>query len=191
MKLPEAITKLKSLIQNFNDANPDPAPVKFMEAELKDGSKVKIEPALEKGAKVVLIDAEGKEVEAPNGEHTVVTPDGAMIIKVEGGLIIEDPKKEEAPAEATLPPADMSAELAKVNQTLSGLVTSFEELKKENVKLKKQIEDSKEIQSETFKVVEQLAAVPAVTPTDTDEKHSHVNKFEQLAKNLKSIKAKI
>ena len=93
VELKEAFSKIKALIQKFEDSNKPE--VKFVEAELKDGTKVKIEPALAKDAKVIMVDAEGKEAPAPDGDYAVKAADGIMLVKVVGGVITEEPKKEE------------------------------------------------------------------------------------------------
>lgn len=55
---------------------------KFLDATLEDGTMVQIEPALEVGAAVIVIDAEGNPMAAPDGSHTLL--DGTVIETAEG-----------------------------------------------------------------------------------------------------------
>ena len=55
---------------------------KFLDATLEDGTMVQIEPALEVGAAVIVIDAEGNPIAAPDGSHTLL--DGTVVETAEG-----------------------------------------------------------------------------------------------------------
>lgn len=58
----------------------------FLDATLEDGTLVQIEPALELGAAVIVIDADGNPMAAPDAVH--VLADGTQVTTVEG-LITE------------------------------------------------------------------------------------------------------
>ena len=70
---------------------------KFLDATLEDGTMVQIEPSLEVGAAVIVIDAEGNPIAAPDGEHTLL--DGTVIETAEGLITnIEEAEAEEVEA---------------------------------------------------------------------------------------------
>jgi len=84
------------------------APVKaaFVSATLETGEAVEIEPALEVGAAVVVINADGEVLPAPDAIHTLVS--GELITTVEG-IITEIVPVEEEAAEAVEEEVEMEA----------------------------------------------------------------------------------
>jgi len=76
---------------------------KFMEATLEDGTLVNIEPALEIGAAVVVIDKEGNPEAAKDDTHTLAG--GDKIVTVEGVITEIIPFEEEAEIEEEVPMA--------------------------------------------------------------------------------------
>jgi acyl-CoA synthetase (AMP-forming)/AMP-acid ligase II len=61
----------------------------FAEATLKDGTTLK-SPNFEIGDDVKIVDADGNETPAPDGEHEIVLKDGTVMkIELEGGKITE------------------------------------------------------------------------------------------------------
>lgn len=68
--------------------------IKLVSAVLEDGTSVEIEPAIEVGAAVVVIDGDGNPVPAPDGVH--VLADGTQVATVEGIITeIAEPEMEE------------------------------------------------------------------------------------------------
>lgn len=104
---------------------------KFVDATLADGTAVKVEPAVEEGASVLVITAEGEEVPAPDGSHELA--DGVVIV-TEGGVIIEviaavAASAEEKPTvemEGEEEAADATVELMNVLASLAERVTALE-----------------------------------------------------------------
>lgn len=84
----EEVTKEEVVSENVES--------KFVSATLADGTSVEIEPSLEVGAAVVVIDAEGNPMAAPDAEHELA--DGTKIVTVEG-IITEIVEAEEVVAE--------------------------------------------------------------------------------------------
>jgi len=102
------------------------APVKaaFVSATLETGEAVEIEPALEVGAAVVVINADGEVLPAPDAMHTLVS--GEVITTVEGIITeivpveeeIEEPVEEEVEMEA---PAEVTEE-QKVKKVVKSII---------------------------------------------------------------------
>ena len=84
MEINSILEKIKKIV--FNEAEVEVPVVKdsFLDATLEDGTLINIEPALEIGAAVVVIDAEGNPAAAPDGEH--ILADGSKFITVEGRI---------------------------------------------------------------------------------------------------------
>lgn len=102
-----AIDKVKSILAGYFTKESE-APVKaaFVSATLETGEAVEIEPALEVGAAVVVISAEGEVSAAPDAMHTLVS--GEVITTVEG-IITEIVPVEEEAAEAVEEEVEMEA----------------------------------------------------------------------------------
>ena len=73
----------------------------FIDGKLVDGTIVRVEPAVEVGASVRVIDEAANEIDAPDGDHeledgTIIRTEGAIIVEV---IEPEAPAEEEVPAE--------------------------------------------------------------------------------------------
>ena len=73
----------------------EPTPQAFAMYDLEGGGQVSINGEIAVGADVMVIDGDGNEVPAPNGEHVLV---GVAKIKTEGGKIVEIMPLEEEPS---------------------------------------------------------------------------------------------
>jgi hypothetical protein len=196
-KAKEKIEEIRKLL--FGE-NPAPAPnpdAKFLDAELKDGTKIQIEgEVIEIGKKVKVIPADGSEpMEAPNG--TFELADGSKIV-VEGGLITEVIPA--APADA--PVENSEDEFKKQTaKSISDLQTEFKELKetlnavrKEKRELEsKMAEDKKsevEFKKELFSLIEKVLEVPVAKPTQAPSKFSTVkpDRFQEVLNTIKTLK---
>jgi len=80
MNKEEILSEVKRLLFN------KPVENKFLDAVLKDGTKVKVDGELVIGSQVLVVDAEGNEVPAPDAEHTL--EDGTLVTTL-GGIITE------------------------------------------------------------------------------------------------------
>jgi hypothetical protein len=58
----------------------------FLDAKLVDGTIVRVEPAVEVGAVVKVIDEAANEIDAPDGDHEL---EDGTIIRTEGAVIVE------------------------------------------------------------------------------------------------------
>jgi len=138
---------------------------KFDEATLADGTRItnKSDEKFAPGQNLYVVDAEGNEVAAPEGEHTtesgiVLTVDGAGVItgvkepdmEGEGSLEAKKEKMEEdmSPAEAVLDVAETVVEAGLSPEAVLEMVTPIIEeiaaVKEEVAAMKKAFEDYKD-----------------------------------------------
>jgi hypothetical protein len=162
---------------------------KFIDAELKDGTKIKVDgEKIDIGAKVMVLTPEG-EAEAPNGTHEL--SDGTKIT-TEAGIITEvipaQPPKEEQQASDKFDAKPAIDDLVKRVAALEELQAANKNLAKENENLKAQLEASIQVQKETFKLVEQLAAQPAEQSQKKKAFEFSINKEDNLKNIIKELK---
>jgi len=148
MNEPTLIDKIKKMI--YGEETPETVvPViksEFMEASLEDGTLVNIEPALEIGAAVVVIDAEGNPMAAPDAEH--ILAGGDKIVTVEGVITEIIPMEEEAEVEEEVPMAEEPTETQeqKVKKVVESIVKESHFASEEMVN--KAVEELKNLFSE-------------------------------------------
>lgn len=121
MEATNILEKIKKIVFGEEVAETPVVEHSFMDATLEDGTLINIEPALEVGAAVVVIDAEGNPAAAPDGEH--ILADGSKFITVEGRIteimpaeevVVED---EEVPM-ATEPTETQEQKVKKVVESI-------------------------------------------------------------------------
>jgi hypothetical protein len=104
----------------------DSEEVAMADATLEDGTTIRYEgDTPTEGARVVLVDEEGNEVPAPDGDHAL---EGGVTISVAGGVITAvSGAPEEAPAEEEMDAepkddkvADLEAEVSRLKDELAG-----------------------------------------------------------------------
>lgn len=81
MNKKEILDEVKRLLFN------KPVENKFLDAELVDGTKVRVDGELVADSSVFVIDAEGNETPAPDGEHLL--SDGKTMVVTTDGKIVE------------------------------------------------------------------------------------------------------
>lgn len=142
----------------------DEPELKFVEAALADGTKVKIDPELKEGAMVTLIAADGAESPA---EGEVVLADGTKLNCTAGKI------DKITPAEAPVD-EEMKKQLATLTETvntqmkkqLSTLEEKINAVTKENEKLKTQNEAFSKAITGTLELVKEIADAPAAKPAE-------------------------
>lgn len=185
MDLKEGIQKLKELIK-FSEAQS----IKLAEVALKDGSVLIIEGEVPEVGAVANVKAEDGLLPAPNGEH--IAEDGTIIVVLDGLVseIILPDAAPEAPAEGDVEMKKMIMAMnAKFELRLKDIESKFKSLNGElavaNTKLKAQ----SKVQSETFSIVEKIAALPAVKSIkDVAPIEAVPNKFSAIAEGIKKLK---
>ena len=169
----------------------------FLDAKLVDGTIVRVEPAVEVGASVKVIDEEANEIDAPDGDHeledgTIIRTEGAVIVEVmapeveEEEVEAEDEKeKEEMAAEETAEEeVDVEVKMAAIAadviaaesfasaDAVDAINTRFDEMEKA-IGL---ITD----------IVEKMAAKPSVEPTKkVNNPFAKANSQEELVEKMR------
>lgn len=169
----------------------------FLDAKLVDGTIVRVEPAVEVGASVKVIDEEANEIDAPDGDHeledgTIIRTEGAVIVEVmapeaeeedsEEEVEAEEKEKEEMAAEEVDVDVKMSAIAADViaahnfasAEAIEGINTRFDEMEKAIGMI--------------TDIVEKMAAKPSVEPTKkVNNPFAKANSQEDLVEKMKKV----
>jgi len=121
MEKDSIIEKIKRIVFGEEEVEVPVVKSEFLDATLEDGTLINIEPALEVGAAVVVIDAEGNPAVAPDAEHTLA--DGSKFVTVEG-VITEIMPMEEVVVEEEVPMAEDATETQeqKVKKVVESIV---------------------------------------------------------------------
>lgn len=164
----------------------------FAMYDLEGGGSVSINGEIAVGADVMVVDGDGNEVPAPDGEHVLV---GVAKIKTEGGKIVEIMPIEEEPTvevevEATeemaeaMPMPDhakemesMAERITKLEGMLADLMTRMDGMGKATEAMTAVVE---EIASAPTAEVSKPASFTYINPKNSQEK-----KFENLINALK------
>lgn len=197
--LQKLISPLESLRNNikamFNEAPIEagesaPAPIV---AEAADGTQLQIKGELAQGSEVTILNQDGTEVPAPNGD--IQLKDGSTISILEGKITEVKAPQDPAQSPADQPAAEMKEqpfekELKALTERINALTEKAALYEKANAVLMAKIEQSNAVISETFKVVEKIAGLPEEKPI---EKKGNVmfnkhDKLAHLAQTLKTIK---
>lgn len=189
--------KLKALFASDAPIDaPTDEPVKATEVEAQDGTKLKIEGDLAQGSKVTVLSQDGTEVPAPDGD--ILLKDGTTI-SIKDELIVEV----KAPEAPVLDDQPKEQPFAKEVQSLQTRITELSEklsaYEKANAILMSRVEkadatilQAKEVIVETFKVVEQIAGLPAEKSIEAKpmQFNKKTDKIAGIAEALKNIKTK-
>lgn len=162
-KLPE----IKKLLFSENET---PEVVEaFEDAKLQDGSIVRIDPSIEVGATVVVIGEDGETVPAPDAAHEL---ESGVIIRTEGGVVVEVMEPEAAPEEpaveveeemAEVPAFDADAFKEDILGAVSNLIKS--EIDAAAFASAKKVDEVTEAVSLVTDIMEKMAATPKEAPT--------------------------
>jgi hypothetical protein len=170
-KLPEIKKILFGSYDTSADVDVTDETSAFLDAKLVDGTIVRIEPDVEVGASVKVIDEEANEIDAPDGDHeledgTVIRTEGAVITEV-----IEAEVEEEAPeAKAEEVDEEMSSEEIDLEVKMAAIADDVVASKKfasaESVKgINDRFAEVERAISMITDIVEKMAAKPSVEPT--------------------------
>ena len=163
-KLPE----IKKLLFSENET-PEVTTEAFEDAKLVDGSIVRIEPAVEVGATVVVIGEDGETVPAPDAAHEL---ESGVIIRTEGGVVVEVMEPEAAPEEAPeeveeemveVPAFDADAFKEEILGAVSNLIKS--EIDAAAFASAKKVDEVTEAVSLVTDIMEKMASTPKEAPT--------------------------
>lgn len=156
---------------------------KFVDATLADGTAVKVEPAVEEGASVVVVTADGEEVPAPDGEHALA--DGKVIVTADGIII----QIIEAPAEGELMEDKDEDKFSALTETVAKLAAEVAKLRdrQDAFEKNKPAAPEAEVKSEEFKA---LSAQVAKIATDLTSANEVVVKLADQSKEKPAAKFK-
>lgn len=190
-KLPE----IKKIL--FGSEAEETVEAAFIDGKLVDGTIVRVEPAVEVGASVKVIDEAANEIDAPDGDHeledgTIIRTEGAIIVEVlepeaeeedsEEEVEAEEKEKEEMAAEDVDVDVKMSAIAADViaahnfasAESIEGINTRFDEMEKAIGMI--------------TDIVEKMAAKPSVEPTKkVNNPFAKSNSQEDLVEKMKKV----
>lgn len=153
------------------EAHPD---YKFEDLSLVDGTMITVEPAVEMGAAIVVMDAEGNPIPAPAGEYEL--QDGRVLVVAEDGLIAEVKEAEVEPmAEGDKEQTDKVKRIIERIES-EKIFSKLEEIVTENEALK---EDLKTLQ-ETVKFLQENGEELVAKFAETQEFTKQT--FEELLK---------
>ena len=190
-KLPE----IKKIL--FGSEAEETVEAAFIDGKLVDGTIVRVEPAVEVGASVKVIDEAANEIDAPDGDHeledgTIIRTEGAVIVEVlapeaeeeesEEEVEAEEKEKEEMASEEVDVDVKMSAIAADVlaahnfasAEAIEGINTRFDEMEKAIGMI--------------TDIVEKMAAKPSVEPTKkVNNPFAKANNQEDLVEKMKKV----
>ena len=163
-KLPE----IKKLL--FSEKETPEVVEAFEDAKLQDGSIVRIEPAVEVGATVVVIGEDGETVPAPDAAHEL---ESGVIIRTEGGVVVEVMEPEAAPEEEAAKEEkeeEMSATPFDSDKFKEDILGAVSELIKSEIDAaafasKKKVAEVTEAVSMVTDIMEKMAATPKESPS--------------------------
>lgn len=191
MDIKAELLKIKSYLMS-SETPVETTPQAFAMYDLEGGGSVSINGEIAVGADVMVVDGDGNEVPAPDGEHVLV---GVAKIKTEGGKIVEIMPIEEEPTvevevEATeemaeaMPMPDhakemesMAERITKLEGMLADLMTRMDGMGKATEAMTAVVE---EIASAPTAEVSKPASFTYINPKNSQEK-----KFENLINALK------
>jgi hypothetical protein len=167
----------------------------FLDGKLVDGTIVRVEPAVEVGAVVKVIDEAANEIDAPDGDHemedgTIIRTEGAVIVEVmapEAEEVEEEVEAEEDEKEKE----EMASEDVDVDVKMSAIAADV--LAAHNFASAESIEGINSRFDEMEKaigmitdIVEKMAAKPSVEPTKkVNNPFAKANSQEELVEKMR------
>ena len=191
MDIKAELLKIKSYLMS-SETPVEPTLQAFAMYDLEGGGQVSINGEIAVGADVMVIDGDGNEVPAPDGEHVLV---GVAKIKTEGGKIVEIMPIEEEPTievevEATeeMAVVEPMPDHAKEMESMSERITKLEGMLAD---LMTRMDGMGKATEAMTAVVEVIASAPTAEVskpasfTYINPKNSQEKKFENLINALK------
>ena len=162
----------------------------FLDAKLVDGTIVRVEPAVEVGAVVKVIDEAANEIDAPDGDHEL---EDGTIIRTEGAVVVEvmapEVEEEEPEAEAEEVEEEMSTEDVDVKMAAiaADVIAAEKFASAEAVEaINTRFDDMEKAIGMITDIVEKMAAKPSVEPTKkVNNPFAKANSQEDLVEKMK------
>lgn len=145
----------------------------FLDATLEDGTLVQIEPALELGAAVIVIDADGNPLAAPDAVH--VLADGTQVTTVEGlitDIVPVEAEEEVEEVEEEMEVEATESEEQKVKKVVESIIKESHFANEENLNAIKEefnalVSDKiEELKKSMFKAFEEFGKTEEREPTE-------------------------
>ena len=141
----------------------------FLDSKLVDGTIVRIEPAVEVGAIVKVIDEAANELDAPDGDHemedgTIIRTEGAVVVEVMAPEVEEEaPEAEAEEVEEEMSTEDVDVKMAAIAADVLAAekFASAEAVEAINTRF----DDMEKAIGMITDIVEKMAAKPSVEPT--------------------------
>jgi DNA repair ATPase RecN len=177
-KVKESLKELFTIVSEV-EKKEEKEEKKFIEAKTKEGVTVVYE-ALEVGANVNVIDAEGNEIPAPDGEHAL---EDGNVISVEDGKIVAIVTVEEAETKDKTEATEN--QFNAINKKFKALETKIASLETINEKYKAKFANQTKIVEKFMEVVDELGKeskqVEVVKTSFTKSADEKLNKIRQLS----------
>ena len=169
-KLPE----IKNLLfgTEATEATEEAVEAAFLDSKLVDGTIVRIDPAVEVGAVVKVIDEAANEIDAPDGDHeledgTIIRTEGSVVVEVMAPEAEEEESEEEVEAEEK-DKEEMSTEDVdvKMSAIAADVLAAQNFASAEAVEaINTRFDDMEKAIGMITDIVEKMAAKPSVEPT--------------------------
>ena len=167
----------------------------FLDAKLVDGTIVRVEPAVEVGAVVKVIDEAANEIDAPDGDHeledgTIIRTEGAVIVEVMAPEAEEEEEEEEVEAEEK-DKEEMSTEDVDVDVKMAAIaadiVAAHNFASAEVVEgINSRFDEMEKAIGMITDIVEKMAAKPSVEPTKkVNNPFAKANSQEELVEKMR------
>lgn len=147
----------------------------FLDAKLVDGTIVRVEPAVEVGASVKVIDEAANEIDAPDGDHeledgTIIRTEGAVIVEVMAPEAEEEVEEEVEAEEDEKEKEEMASEDVDVDVKMAAIaadiVAAHNFASAEVVEgINTRFDEMEKAIGMITDIVEKMAAKPSVEPT--------------------------
>ena len=144
----------------------------FLDAKLVDGTIVRVEPAVEVGAVVKVIDEAANEIDAPDGDHeledgTIIRTEGAVIVEVMAPEAEEEESEEEVEAEEKEKEEMASEDVdVKMSAIAADVIAAHNFASAEAIEgINSRFDEMEKAIGMITDIVEKMAAKPSVEPT--------------------------
>ena len=147
----------------------------FIDSKLVDGTIVRVEPAVEVGAVVKVIDEAANEIDAPDGDHemedgTIIRTEGAVIVEVMAPEAEEEVEEEVEAEEDEKEKEEMASEDIDVDVKMAAIaadiVAAHNFASAEVVEgINSRFDEMEKAIGMITDIVEKMAAKPSVEPT--------------------------
>ena len=144
----------------------------FLDSKLVDGTIVRVEPAVEVGAVVKVIDEAANEIDAPDGDHeledgTIIRTEGAVIVEVMAPEAEEEESEEEVEAEEKEKEEMASEDVdVKMSAIAADVLAAHNFASAEAIEgINSRFDEMEKAIGMITDIVEKMAAKPSVEPT--------------------------